>query len=421
MMRTPADNRIVPSPNGLSPRKKSSWSDLAIFGGEPAFAEPLHVGRPHLPDRAKFERAMDRIWDSRLLSNNGPFVQELEARFAEMAGTRHAIATCNATLALQLVARGLDLRGEVILPSFTFIATAHAFRWEGLTPVFADVDPQTHCLDPDQLESLITDDTAAIAGVHLWGNVCDVERLEALAKKYGLYLLFDAAHALGSSGPCGRIGAYGDAEVFSLHATKIVSGFEGGMVTTNSDLLAHHLRSLRNFGFAGYDDVRGIGTNAKMSEPSAAMALCGLDDLDSAVAHNRANLDRYRSVFQSLNGIQLVEPADPRGTNAQYIVLDIDEREAGMSRDRLMEALWGEGVRARRYFHPGCHLSEPYRWECRDAAERLPVTDELSRRLLVLPTGTSVGEGEIRAVGAIFEVCHAASRRLNERDLASAA
>lgn len=364
---------------------------------------------------------MDRIWESRLLSNNGPFVQELEARFCEMTGARHAVATCNATLALQLVAKGLDLRGEVILPSFTFIATAHAFRWEGLTPVFADVVPASHCIDPDQVEALITDDTAAIVGVHLWGNVCDTERLEALAKRYGLYLIFDAAHALGAAGPWGKVGAFGDAEVFSLHATKIVSGFEGGMVTTDSDLLAHNLRSLRNFGFAGYDDVRGLGTNAKMSEPSAAMALCGLDDLEASILDNRANLESYAAVLDGLPGLRLIKPTFPSETNAQYVVLEIDEVKAGMSRDRLMEALWAEGVRVRRYFYPGCHLSEPYRWECRNAAGRLSVTDRLCRQLLVLPTGSSVGEREIQSIGSIIETCVAASRRLSEKELAPAA
>lgn len=411
----------MPRAHVLNPRKKTVWNDLAIFGGEPAFTEPLHVGRPNLPDKAEFFSAMERIWDSKLLSNNGPFVQELEDRFRQLTGAAHAVAMCNATLAMQLVARGLDLRGEIILPSFTFIATAHAFRWEGISPVFADVDPRTHCLDPDQIEALITDDTCAIAGVHLWGNICDVEALESIAKRYGLYLLFDSAHALGCSGREGRVGAFGDAEVFSLHATKIVSGFEGGMVTTDSDLLAHNLRSLRNFGFAGYDDVRGLGTNAKMCEPSAAMALSGLNHLEASVEHNRRNFEAFREQMDGLSGIDVLPPANPDGSNYQYVVLDIDENVCGVSRDRLMEALWAEGVRARRYFFPGCHLCEPYRWECRGAASRLPVTDALSRRLLVMPTGSSVGDEEIATMGSILETCLAASRRLSDRELAKAA
>lgn len=403
------------------PGLKSRWDELAIFGGEPAFGEPLHVGRPNLPDKAEFLKAIDRIWDTKLLSNNGPFVQELEARFCEMTGAEHAIATCNATLALQLVARGLDLKGEIIVPSFTFIATPHAFRWEGLKPVFADVDPVTHCIDPDSVEALITDETCAIAGVHLWGNLCDVERLESIAKRDGLYLVFDAAHALGCEGAAGRVGAFGDAEVFSLHATKLVSGFEGGMVTTNSDLLAHNLRSLRNFGFAGYDDVRGLGTNAKMSEPSAAMALCGLDGVAASIARNHENLVQYEQVLRDLPGVRVVPPAERIGANAQYIVVEIDEARTGVSRDRLAEALWAEGVRARRYFHPGCHRSDPYRWECRDAVGQLPVTETLCESVLVLPTGDSVGAEEIGVIGSLFETCLAASRRLSDRELAQAA
>lgn len=397
--------------------KKSRWDELAIFGGEPAFPEPLHVGRPNLPDKEAFFRAVGDIWDSKILSNNGPFVLELEERFCDLAGTQHAVAVCNATLGLQLVARAMELKGEVILPSFTFIATPHAFTWEGLKTVFCDVDPQTHTLDPSCIEPLITDETCAIAGVHLWGNACNGNALGEIAKSNGIRLIFDAAHALGTkkeSFDC-------DAEVYSLHATKIVSGFEGGVIVTNSDLLAHKLRSLRNFGFAGYDDVRGLGTNAKMSEVAAAMAICGLDQLNGMVEKNRENFALYENALAEFEGIALQAPADRAHSHHQYVVVRVNESETGLNRDALMRALWAEGVRARRYFFPGCHRAEPYYWENRDCLGRLVVTEELCAEVLVLPTGTSVGEEEIESIACLMRTCLDASRRIVELTSAQAA
>lgn len=404
-------------PSASPPVIKSRWEELAIFGGEPAFSEPLHVGRPNLPDKAAFLQTIDKIWDTKILSNNGPFVQELEKRFCELTGAQHAIAVCNATLGMQLVARAMELRGEIIVPSFTFIATPHAFRWEGLCPVFCDVDPVTHTLDPGRVEELISEDTCAISGVHLWGNSCNSHALSEVAKSNGLRLVFDAAHSLGVTGS--RLVA--DAEIYSLHATKLVSGFEGGIVVTNSDVLAHQLRSLRNFGFAGYDDVRGLGTNAKMSEVAAAMAICGLENLDSLVSTNKENFEAYGSAFDGLDGIAIQSPTDPEGSNFQYMVVCVDESRAGLSRDTLMNALWKEGVLARRYFFPGCHRAEPYRWECRDAVDRLAVTDRLCQEVLVLPTGTAVGEREVEVIGSLVRTCLDASRRINELMPAQAA
>ncbi len=360
---------------------------------------------------------VDQIWASGILSNNGPFVERLEARIAEATGARHAVAVCNATLGLQLVARALELEGEIILPAFTFVATAHAFRWEGLKPVFCDVCPEFHTLDPERAAGHLSEETVAIAAVHLWGNSAAAGELSTLAESNGLHLIFDAAHALGCAGPM----TMGDAHVFSLHATKIASGFEGGVVTTNSDLLAHRLRALRNFGFAGYDDVRALGTNAKMSEISAAMALCSMDGIAETLDANRRNDRLYREAFGDLEGIRLFAPRCAQSSNFQYLVAQIDESAFGIGRDALMAALWAEGVRARRYFFPGCHWSEPYRWECPDAPDHLPVTERLCREVLVFPTGPNVSPEAIEAIGDVVRVAQAASRRLAEADLVLAA
>ena len=207
--------------------------DLAIFGGPPAFAEKLHVGRPNLGNRDRLLARINEMLDRRWLSNNGPFVQEFEAKMAAYLGVRHCIAMCNGTIALEIAIRATGLRGEVIVPSFTFIATAHALQWQEVTPVFCDIDPRTHLIDPAQIEGLITPRTTGIIGVHTWGQPCDVEALSQIAHRRNLTLMFDAAHAFGCSYRGKMIGNFGAAEVFSFHATKFFNTFEGGAIATN--------------------------------------------------------------------------------------------------------------------------------------------------------------------------------------------
>ncbi len=374
---------------------KSRISDLAIFGGHPAFADKLHVGRPNIGDRRAFADRMDDILDRRWLTNAGPFVQEFESRVAELAQVRHCIAMCNATIALEIAIRALELKGEVIVPSFTFVATAHALEWQGITPVFCDIDPRTHNIDPAKIEGLITERTTAIIGVHLWGRACNIEALARLAKRHSLRLLFDAAHAFGCSYSGEMVGGFGEAEVFSFHGTKFVNTFEGGAVVTNDDELAERVRLMKNFGFAGYDRVVYVGTNGKMSELSAAMGLTNLESLDKFVAINRENYRVYYQELSNLKGIKFTSYDEGERCNYQYISLEIDETQTGISRDELMEILWAENVLVRRYFYPGCHRMKPY-------ADRpigpLPETDRVARSILVLPNGTTVTLEDVRTI-----------------------
>ncbi|HLB83912.1 MAG TPA: aminotransferase class I/II-fold pyridoxal phosphate-dependent enzyme, partial [Steroidobacteraceae bacterium] len=232
---------------------KERVEDLAIAGGPPAFRESLHVGRPNIGDRARLLERINDLLDRRWLTNDGRYVRELEAELARRIGVRHCLAVCNATLGLQLAARALDLSGEVIVPAFTFVATAHALQWLGIAPVFADIDPRTHNIDPAHVEALVNERTTGILGVHLWGRACDVRALAAIARRHRLRLLFDAAHAFGCSHDGRSLGSFGDAEVLSFHATKYVNSFEGGAVTTDDDTLAARVRAMRNFGLAGGD------------------------------------------------------------------------------------------------------------------------------------------------------------------------
>lgn len=394
---------------------KASLDEFAIFGGTPAFAEQLHVGRPNIGDRDRLLGLFNQILDTKRLSNMGPLEREFEQRVAEMLGVKHCIAICNATVALEIAIRALGLTGEVIVPSFTFIATAHALQWQQIVPVFCDVDPETHCLDPRSVERMITSRTTGIVGVHLWGRACEIDALTEIADRHGLKLLFDAAHAFACSYEGRMIGGFGDAEVFSFHATKFFNTFEGGAVTTNDDELAEKIRLMKNFGFAGYDQVIYIGTNGKMSEISAAMGLTSLESLDDFVANNHRNYQQYCTELAEVPGLRLLTFKEHEKCNYQYIVVEIDQTKAGIERDELVRLLHAENIIARRYFYPGCHRMEPYRTSYPDAGQALPLTEQLADRVLTLPTGTAVGETEISGIGRIMRKAIARGPEIHER------
>lgn len=403
--------------------QRATPRSLAILGGEPAFAEPLHVGRPNIGRRQELFDYLNLILDNRWLTNNGPLLVEFEARLRALLGVKHCMAVCNATVGLEIAARALGLDGEVIVPSFTFVATAHALQWLGITPVFADVDPDTHTLDPASVEALITPRTTGILGVHLWGRPCDIAGLQAVAEAHGLRLYFDAAHALACSYNGRMIGNYGNLEVFSLHATKFANAFEGGVIATNDDELAAQVRLMRNFGFSGYDQVDSVGINGKMNEISAAMGLVSLNAMDEFVAVNRRNHAWYRQALAGLPGIKLAQYDEQERRNYQYVVVEVDEALAGLSRDALVEVLWAERVLARRYFYPSCHRMEPYCTLDPETNERLPHTNRLSAQVMALPTGTAMGRNEIETVGSILSAALAQAAKVkqarSQRDTAS--
>jgi dTDP-4-amino-4,6-dideoxygalactose transaminase len=374
---------------------KTHWSELTLFGGQPAFAQALHVGRPNIGDRGRLIQSFNDILDRRWLSNNGPYVNAFEQRIASLLNVKHCVAVCNATTGLEIGIRALGLQGEVIVPSFTFVATAHALQWLGITPVFCDIAPGTHHLDPRRVREAITPRTTGILPVHVWGTPCDVDALDQIAQEHHLYLLFDSAHAFGCSYKGTMIGNFGNLEVFSFHATKFINAFEGGAITTNDDELAAKVRSMRNFGFGGYDDVESIGTNGKMTETCAAMGLTSIESLEQFVAINRKHYQHYQERMVALPGITTVAYDESERCNYQYVIVEIDEASAGMSRDDLLRALHTENVLVRRYFYPGCHQMEPYRTYFPQAGALLPQTERVTRRVMALPTGTGVNEETI--------------------------
>jgi dTDP-4-amino-4,6-dideoxygalactose transaminase len=360
--------------------------------------KPLLVGRPNLGNREVFDRLVEGIFERRWFSNNGQIVKELEKRLCEHLGVRHCIPVCNATIGLQVACHAMNLKGEVLVPAFTFVATPHSLHWEGLEPVFVDIDPMTHLMDPEKAEALITPRTSAILGVHAWGRACYPEQLQELADRHGLQLYFDAAHAFGCSHAGKMIGNFGRCEVFSFHATKFFNTFEGGAIATNDDELAAKIRMMINFGFTGLDSVEHLGTNGKMSEIHAAMGLSCFEALDEIVCTNQSHYDRYRTRLASLPGLRFCDYDDVESTNFQYVAIEIDKAVTGISRDDVMNQLHAQQIMVRRYFYPGCHRMEPYASLYPRLEGQLPITDEVCQKVLILPTGTSVSAEEVDRV-----------------------
>lgn len=382
----------------MSGKKIMGEAGLTIHGVPPAFLQPLHVGQPNIINRDKFLAGVTRALDNRWLTNNGPLVQEFERRVADQLGVKHCVAMCNGTIALEIAIRALGLTGEVIVPSWTFVATAHALYWQGITPIFADIDPATHNLDPAAVRRMITPRTSGIIGVHLWGRAAPVDELQAIANEHGLKLMFDAAHAFGSSYQGRSIGQFGACEVFSFHATKSFNTMEGGAVTTNDDELAEAMRLMRNFGFKGYDNVVHPGTNGKMIEVCAAMGLANLDGFDELVETNRRNHATYKQALTDIPGISLLDYALAERNNYHYIVLEVGDK-CPVNRDAIIAALHAENVLARKYFWPGCHGMQPYRDLFPHAGLMLPNTIDVAKRVVVLP---NVDQESIRIVSKII-------------------
>ncbi len=358
----------------------------------------LHVGAPNLYDEDAFIERVRKIFKSGRLTNRGPMVREFEQVLTDYLGVKHCICMCNGTIALEIAIRALGLTGEVIIPSFTFVATAHALQWQGIKPVFCDIDPETHNIDPIEVENHITDKTTGILGVHIWGRPCNINALKTIADEHGLTLMFDAAHAFGCSHDGRRIGGFGACEVFSFHATKVFNTFEGGAVTTNDDNLANKIRLMQNFGFQGMDNVVYIGTNGKMTEICAAMGLTGLECLAEIISVNKDAYELYVSDLQGIPGLSLMKYSTSEHSNYQYIVVEIDENIAGATRDHVIDRLHANNILARRYFYPGCHRAEPYRTLYPDSRKRLAKTEMICDRIICLPTGTAVRNDAIAAL-----------------------
>ena len=358
----------------------------------------LHVGRPNIGNRESFLSKVNAILDRRWLSNDGPLAREFEKKISEFLGVKHAVAMCNATVALEIASRALNLHGEVILPSYTFVATAHALQWQQITPVFCDMNPATHNIDPAKIERLITPRTTGIIGVHVWGRGCETEAIKEIAARRNLNVMYDASHGFGCTKGGRMLGTFGECEVFSFHATKFLNCFEGGAVVTNNDDLAEKMRLMRNFGFQGFDNVVYLGVNGKMSEIHAAMGLTNLEAIEDIIAINQRNYEAYKNGLAGVPGISVIDYDPAEQNNYQYVVIEVDPELCARNRDEIVEALHAENIIARKYFWPGCHKMEPYRSLQPNAGLLLPETERIAARVIVLPTGQTVEEDTVARV-----------------------
>jgi dTDP-4-amino-4,6-dideoxyglucose len=348
----------------------SHFRELAILGARPAFDEPVRFGVPNDFDQTTFHELVGQVLETRRFTNDGPIVRSFEDRICEIVDAKHCVAVSNATVGLQLLMMTEVPGRRFSVPAFTFPATFEAIRAVGHRPIFIDVDPFTYNIDPSKIEPTCR----GVVATHLWGRICPVDDIRKACKNLNYY---DAAHAFGR-----RSGVYGDAEVFSFHATKFVSCGEGGAIVTDDEELARTMRRLRNFGYGDGTVVVAHGTNAKMPELSACLGHAYLDVMDSIIEHNRENYLEYSKNITNPY-IKLVSMGDYH-PNYQYIVLDIPEE----MRDLVWLALSKENVETKRYFHPGAQLPE---------AERL------WRRTLCLPTGTSVSQSKVRRICELLD------------------
>lgn len=357
----------------------------AVLGGEPLFGEPVYVTRPPVPDPAEFQRRIADVFGSRWFTNNGPLVRELEDRLREKLETGFCAAFCNGTVALQIALRALELEGEVITTPFTFPATVHAIEWNGLTPVFADVDPRTYNLDVRSASERVTPATSAILPVHVFGNPCDVVGIAELADEAGLEVVYDAAHAFGVHHLGRPIGMWGDLSVLSFHATKLFHSAEGGAIVGPEPEDFESIRLLRNFGIVNQNEVRGVGLNGKLSELHAAVGLGVLEVVDREIAR-RGEIDAcYRECLGNVEGIAFQELAANTRRNYAYFTVEIDSTAFGLDRDELQRALLAENVVTRKYFHPLCSENACYRELPSARPDALPHAHRLASRILCLP------------------------------------
>lgn len=397
----------------------------AIHGGPPAFSERFPFIRPLLPPLAEVLSYYKAAYTNRLVTN-GDCVARFECAAAEVLGAKYCVAVSSCTSGLTLVLRGLGLLGEVILPSFTFFATGHAVRWNGLSPVFADCHPKSWTIDPADVERQITSRTSAILAVHLYGNPCNIEALTEIATRRGLKLVFDAAHAFGSRCLGRPVGQFGDAEVFSLSPTKLLVAGEGGLVATNDATLAKALRALRNYGDAGSYDPEWLGANARMSEFNAALGLAGLPMLDAKIRRRAAIAQRYTDALSGLPGLSFQHVAKQDLATFKDFSVHITPSEFGLSRNQIGQMLLAENIETRKYFYPPLHRQKLYRSYHDPRRGHLPETERISGGILSLPIYESLTDetvdGISRAIVRLYahnspnlsqekerKVCHACS------------
>lgn len=348
--------------------------------------EQILVTSPLLPDLKEFTKSLEQIWESRWMTNNGSFHQQLEKALAEYLRVEYISVFTNGTLPLITALQALGLtKGEVITTPYSFVATTHSIWWNGLTPVFVDVEPSIGNIDPEKIEAAITENTVAIMPVHVYGQPCDNDRIDAIAKKHNLKVIYDAAHAFGVRKNGESVLKWGDISTLSFHATKVYGTIEGGAIICQSKEMKNKIDNLRNFGIVDEVSVAYPGINGKMDEVRAAFGLLNLKQVDEAIAARKRVAEQYRAALDGIEGITYLQEQPDIRYNYGYFPIFVDEKKYGMSRDALYAKLREQNIFGRRYFYPLISTFEPYRTYPSAASSNLPVATKLADEVLCLP------------------------------------
>jgi len=373
-------------------------------------AKPLYVTQPELPPLEEFMPYLEQIWSSRVLTNGGPFHQQLEAALCEHLGVKHISLFANATIALVTALQSLRITGEVITTPYSFVATAHSLLWNGIKPVFADVDPDTLNLDPRRIEAAITPQTTAIMPVHCYGRPCDVQAIQRIADDYNLKVIYDAAHAFGVQRQGESLLAHGDLSVLSFHATKVFNTFEGGAIVSPDARTKQHIDHLKNFGFVNETTVVATGINGKMSEFNAALGLLQLKHVGAAIERRRVIDHRYRELLRGVPGLRMLERAPDATANHGYFPVLVGPTFA-MSRDELYQHLRDHGVVARRYFYPLISDFPMYRGLPSANPANLPAAREAASQVLCLPIFPAMQDEDVQRVADLVRAAGTPQQR----------
>jgi dTDP-4-amino-4,6-dideoxygalactose transaminase len=349
------------------------------------FVKPVYVTQPLLPDIKDVNEMIETIWESNVLSNNGNMVKQLESELAGYLNVSYLSLFSNGTVALQLACKVLRLSGEVITTPFTFAATVHSLAWNNIKPVFCDIEDDTLNINPDLIESLITQETTAIMPVHVFGKPCRINQIQHIADKYGLKIIYDAAHAFGVKIEGEPIASFGDISMFSLHATKIYHTIEGGALTFNSNYLKERADSLRNFGIQNGGNITEPGTNGKLNEVQAAVGILLLRKVEDEIKRRKEITNLYRQLLGKVPGIKVDKDIEGITHNYSYFVIRVAESEYGLSRDDLCEKLKEYNVFPRKYFYPLCSNFQCYNNLPSAAETRLPTANKIADTVLSLP------------------------------------
>ena len=343
----------------------------------------IFVTRSSMPELDEYINEIRELWDTHWLTNMGPKHTQLQEALRDFMGVENVELFTNGHMAIELTLQAMNLQGEVITTPFTFASTTHAIVRNGLEPVFCDIDPVTFTMDTEKLESLITDRTSAILPVHVYGNICNIEEIDRIARKHGLKVIYDACHTFGETYRGRSVGCFGDASCFSFHATKVFNTIEGGAVTFHDRKFGDVLYDLKNFGIHGPEEVSAVGANAKMNEFCAAMGLCNLRHVQDEISKRQTVAARYRSHFKGVNGLQLNAVQPEVQSNYAYFPVVFDEQIFGVSRNEVYDALAEHDIYARKYFYP---LTNTYSaFHGKYSALKTPIALQISKRVLTLP------------------------------------